>query len=122
MVFKQTVYSVLVASASGGFMALMADLLPMTDYWPVTVADSAAAARRLLQTADERKRRAFATARGSEKTDQLAIGDLEGEIVHRNDVFPFLSARRKFFGYVLKYYFHMRFPFIKATCIFMVLL
>ena len=49
MVFKQTVYSVLVASASGGFVALMADLLPMTDYWPVTVADSAAAARRILQ-------------------------------------------------------------------------
>ena len=30
-------------------MALMADLLPMTDDWPVTVADSAAAARRILQ-------------------------------------------------------------------------
>ena len=88
----------------------------------VVLSEKDLSARRLLQTADERKRRAFATARRSEKTDQLAIGNLEGEIVHRNDVFPFLSARGKFFGYVLKYYFHMRFPFIKATCIFMVLL
>ena len=52
MVFKQTVYSVLVVSASAGFSASLKDLLPVTDYWPVSVEGSVAAARRRLLERD----------------------------------------------------------------------
>lgn len=48
MVFRQRTYSVLVVSNSDGFNNSIQALLPMTDYWPVTVAGSVSAARRRL--------------------------------------------------------------------------
>ena len=43
MVFQERTYSVLVVSASASFNRAAGDLLPMTDYWPVTFVKSVAA-------------------------------------------------------------------------------
>ena len=48
MVFQSDTYSVLLVSASEKLNTAMTDLLPPTDYWPVTVAKSLSQARRLL--------------------------------------------------------------------------
>lgn len=48
MVFQSNPYSVLLVSANEKFNAITRPLFPMTDYWPVTVAESVGAARRLL--------------------------------------------------------------------------
>ena len=48
MVFQSDPYSVLLVSAGEKFNASALPLLPNTDYWPVTVAGSVAAARRRL--------------------------------------------------------------------------
>ena len=61
----------------------------------------------LLQTADHIQGRTFTTAGGSQKTDQLAIRDFEGEIVNSNDFFSnLLIAAGEDFCQVLQYYFH----------------
>ena len=48
MVFQERTYSVLVVSASASFNRAAGDLLPMTDYWPVTFVKSVAEAKRRL--------------------------------------------------------------------------
>lgn len=48
MLFQARTYSVLVVSASEKFNSSTASLLPVTDYWPVTYADSVGLARRRL--------------------------------------------------------------------------
>ena len=48
MVFQERTYSVLVVSASEKFTATIMTLLPVTDYWPVTIAKSVAEAKRRL--------------------------------------------------------------------------
>ena len=48
MVFQERTYSVLVVSASEKFNATIMTLLPVTDYWPVTIAKSVAEAKRRL--------------------------------------------------------------------------
>ena len=48
MVFQSEPYSVLLVSASEKFNTTTLPLLPVTDYWPVTVARSVAEARRVL--------------------------------------------------------------------------
>ncbi len=52
MVFQSDTYSVLLVSASEKLNTAMTELLPPTDFWPVTVAKSLSHARRLtLETA-----------------------------------------------------------------------
>jgi response regulator NasT len=52
MIFKERTYSVLVVSSSEKFNATTATLLPVTDYYPVTLAKSVSEAqRKLLETA-----------------------------------------------------------------------
>ena len=46
MVFQERTYSVLIVSASEKFNTTTASLLPMTDYWPVNMVHSVAAAKR----------------------------------------------------------------------------
>lgn len=48
MIFQERTYSVLLVSAAPSFNASIMNLLPMTDYWPVSTVDSVAAARRAL--------------------------------------------------------------------------
>ena len=48
MVFQERTYGVLIVSASEQFFTAASDLLPVSDYWPVETAKTAAAARRLL--------------------------------------------------------------------------
>lgn len=48
MVFQSDPYSVLLVSASEKFNQVTLPLLPMTDYWPVTVVGSVSEARRTL--------------------------------------------------------------------------
>ena len=48
MVFQDSTYSVLLVSASEKMNAAVSSLLPVTDYWPVTVAASVNEARRKL--------------------------------------------------------------------------
>lgn len=48
MVFQERTYSVLLVSASAKFNTAIMPLLPVTDYWPVSVAKSVAEARRFL--------------------------------------------------------------------------
>lgn len=48
MIFQERTYSVLVVSSAGPFHKALSELLPMTDFWPVTVAKSAGEARRML--------------------------------------------------------------------------
>ncbi len=48
MVFQQRTYSVLIVSASDSFNTALTGLLPPTDYWPVEIVKSAAAARRSI--------------------------------------------------------------------------
>ena len=48
MVFQQRTYSVLIVSASDSFNTALTGLLPPTDYWPVGIVKSAAAARRSI--------------------------------------------------------------------------
>ena len=48
MVFRERTYSVLVVSASEKFNTTAMQLLPVTDYWPVTTATSVAEAKRRL--------------------------------------------------------------------------
>ena len=48
MVFQERTYSVLVVSSSEKFNSAAMSLLPMTDYWPVTVVKSVGEARREL--------------------------------------------------------------------------
>lgn len=48
MVFQERTYSVLLVSASAKFNTAIMLLLPVTDYWPVSVAKSVAEARRFL--------------------------------------------------------------------------
>lgn len=48
MIFQERTYSVLLVSASEKFNASMMPLLPVTDYWPVTVAKSIGEARRRM--------------------------------------------------------------------------
>jgi len=51
MVFQERTYGVLIVSASEQFFAAATALLPVSDYWPVETAKTAAAARRrLLET------------------------------------------------------------------------
>ena len=46
MVFQERTYSVLIATASDTFANSVMPLLPMTDYWPVTIVHSVSEARR----------------------------------------------------------------------------
>mgnify|MGYP004613480359 CR=1 FL=1 len=48
MVFQEKTYSVLIVSASDSFINSVMPLLPMTDYWPVTMVRSVGEARRRL--------------------------------------------------------------------------
>lgn len=48
MIFQERTYSVLLVSAAPSFNTSIMNLLPMTDYWPVSTVDSVAAARRAL--------------------------------------------------------------------------
>lgn len=48
MLFRERTYSVLVVSGSEKFSSALTGLLPMTDYWPVTMAGNVNAARRRL--------------------------------------------------------------------------
>lgn len=48
MIFQEHTYSVLVVSSSQKFQQMMQAFLPVTDYYPVTVVNSASAARRKL--------------------------------------------------------------------------
>ena len=48
VVFQQRTYSVLIVSASDSFNTALTGLLPPTDYWPVEIVKSAAAARRSI--------------------------------------------------------------------------
>ena len=48
MVFQERTYSVLLVSASDKFNATTTNLLPVTDYWPVTTVKSIAEAKRRL--------------------------------------------------------------------------
>ena len=52
MVFQSGTYSVLLVSASEKFNTTAASLLPATDFWPVTIVDSVAQARRILLEED----------------------------------------------------------------------
>lgn len=52
MVFQSDPYSVLLVSASEKFNQVTLPLLPMTDYWPVTVVGSVSEARRTLSGTD----------------------------------------------------------------------
>ena len=46
MVFQERTYSVLIVTASDTFANSVMPLLPMTDYWPVTIVHSVSEARR----------------------------------------------------------------------------
>ena len=46
MVFQERTYSVLIVTASDSFVSSVMPLLPMTDYWPVTIVHSVSEARR----------------------------------------------------------------------------
>ena len=48
MIFQEHPYSVLVVSSAAPFQKALAELLPMTDFWPVSTAKSAGEARRML--------------------------------------------------------------------------
>ena len=48
MVFQERTYSVLVVSASDKFNSSIMALLPVTDYWPVSIAKSVSEAKRRL--------------------------------------------------------------------------
>ena len=48
MVFQERTYSVLLVSASEKFNTSISPLLPVTDYWPVTIARSIGEARRRM--------------------------------------------------------------------------
>ena len=48
MVFQDNTYSVLLVSASEKMNVIVTSLLPVTDYWPITVASSVNEARRKL--------------------------------------------------------------------------
>ena len=52
MVFQERTYSVLVVSASEKFNSNIMALLPMTDYWPVSVVRSVSEAKRKLAEQD----------------------------------------------------------------------
>ncbi len=46
--FRERTYSVLIVSASDSFNNALTDMLPITDYWPVSTVKSTAAARRAM--------------------------------------------------------------------------
>jgi two-component system, response regulator PdtaR len=48
MVFRERTYSVLIVSASDSFNNALTNLLPMTDYWPVSTVKNASSARRAV--------------------------------------------------------------------------
>lgn len=48
MIFQERTYSVLIVSASQNFNTVMASLLPVSEYWPVSTVGSVASARREL--------------------------------------------------------------------------
>ena len=52
MVFRERTYSVLIVTASDGFINSIMQLLPVTDYWPVTTARSVGEARRKIAETD----------------------------------------------------------------------
>ena len=52
MVFRERTYSVLIVTASDGFINSIMQLLPVTDYWPVTTARSVGEARRRIAETD----------------------------------------------------------------------
>ena len=52
MVFQERTYSVLIVTASDGFINSIMQLLPVTDYWPVTTARSVGEARRRIAETD----------------------------------------------------------------------
>ena len=52
MVFQERTYSVLLVTASDGFVSSVMPLLPVTDYWPVTTVRSVGEARRRIVETD----------------------------------------------------------------------
>ena len=52
MVFQERTYSVLLVTASDGFVSSVMPLLPVTDYWPVTTVRSVSEARRRIVETD----------------------------------------------------------------------
>ena len=52
MVFQERTYSVLIVTASDGFVSSVMPLLPVTDYWPVTTVRSVSEARRRIVETD----------------------------------------------------------------------
>ena len=73
------------------------------------------AAGRHFQAADQIQRSGFAAAGGSEKADQLAVRDLEIEIVHRDDDLALLVAAREFLGQMLEYDLHRHAPSLSGS-------
>ena len=48
MIFGERTYNTLVVSASEKLMAFLGPLLPVTDFWPVTLANDVGSAKRVL--------------------------------------------------------------------------
>ena len=73
----------------------------------------------LLQAGDHVQRGGLAAAGGAQKADQLAVGDLEGEIIDGNDFLTrLLVPAGEDFCQILQDNFHTKFPSYIVSCFF----
>lgn len=97
MVFQEHTYSVLIVTAPGRFTDSILPLLPMTDYWPVTIAHSVAEARRfLVETAFDLVliNAPLPDDLGMELATDICMTSSAGVLLLvKNDLFPDIYAR-----------------------------
>ena len=75
----------------------------------VVITEEDLTARGLLKSADHVQSGGLTAARGAQKSDQLTVGDLKGEVVDRHHLLArFLVTGGEDLGEILQYNFHVR--------------